>query len=120
MQPVVTSLLADHRLPLDPEVTSIWKALTRGPDSSLATVVTHYLMDLISDAGGNGHLFEENGTADSRYQKARTGKGPLKARHTGLAAVQALGIMFDTREMAAAATVGFSDIFVPLVMAMSR
>ena len=74
-------------------------------------------------AGGGsngGHLFEENGTADSRYQKARTGKGPLKARHTGLAAVQALGIMFDTREMAAAATVGFSDIFVPLVMAMSR
>ena len=43
----------------------------------------------------------------------------MKARHTGLAAIQALGIMFEKKEMVQVA-VGFSDIFVPLVMAMSR
>ena len=96
--------------------TSIWKALS--PDSQLATVVTTYLIDLVSDFSQH-NLFDENGTADSRFQKAKTGKGPLKARHTGLAAVQALGIMFEMKEMVQVA-VGFSDIFVPLVMAMSR
>ena len=43
----------------------------------------------------------------------------MKARHTGLAAIQALAIMFTRKEMLQVA-VGFSDIFVPLLLAMSR
>ena len=72
LQPVVTSLLADHRLPLDDHVTAIWKAFPQDPQ--LATVITTYLIDLVSDFSQH-NLFEENGTADSRFQKAKTGKG---------------------------------------------
>ena len=41
------------------------------------------------------------------------------ARHLQLAAVGALGVMFEMKEMVQVA-VAFSDIFVPLAMAMSR
>ena len=114
---MVTSLLADHKLPLDPQVTSIWKAFPSDPQ--LSTVITLYLIDLLSDCTLHNPVLEENGTADSRFQKAKTGRGPMKARHTGLAAIQALAIMFTRKEMLQVA-VGFSDIFVPLLLAMSR
>ena len=111
-KPVVTSLLADHRLPLDDQVTAIWKTIAQDP--ALAMTVTLYLIDLLYDF--SQQTIEENGIGIKKEDV------PVKARHTGLAAILALGTMFEMKEMEAimGTNIDFSDVFVPILMAMSR
>ena len=110
---VVTSLLADHQLPYDEAMISIWKVFSE--NCGLASVVMNHLITLIN--ASDDSLVEEN----QQSMQTVTSNDPAKAaKHTGLAAVIALGTMFLTNEMETVIENEFSELFVPILLSLGR
>ena len=108
---VVTSILADHQLPYDEAMIGVWKIFAE--DTDLASVVMSHLIALLINASDDWLVDDiQNTTSKKELEKI--------AKHTGLAAVIALGTMFVSREMESVIEYQFSDVFVPLLFAMSR
>ena len=112
---VVTSLLADHPLPFDEAMISIWKVLSENQD--LASVVMNHLIGLLNSISDDW-IAEE--TQHNTQTTSKNGTTTKIAKHTGLSAIIALGTMFLTGEMEVVIENEFSEVFVPLLLALSR
>lgn len=100
------TLLKQHRLPLDDSVDSIWRVMTQ--EASLAESVMRYLVEIVSSSD----------LCSSEDFDAVSKRRIRVARHLQLAAIEALGIMFEMKEMEAICEGEFDGVFVPLLTAM--
>ena len=100
------TLLKQHRLPLDDSVDSIWRVLTQ--EAALAENIMRYLVEIVSSSD----LYSSEDYDAVSKRRIRV------ARHLQLAAIEALGIMFEMKEMEAICDGEFDGVFVPLLTAM--
>lgn len=100
------TLLKQHCLPLDDSVDSVWRVMTQEP--SLAENVMRYLVEIVSSAD----LYSSEDFDAVSKRRIRV------ARHLQLAAIEALGVMFEMKEMEAICDGEFDGVFVPLLTAM--
>ncbi len=104
-----SKLLTEHPLPLDEAAESIWRVLTQEPP--LAEEVMRYLLELISSPTLAFY-------SSSERREGLSNRPSRVAKHLPLAAIVALGTMFDMKEMEAICDGEFDSVVVPLLTAM--